>query len=178
VNQQSGVSVRMSIANIENLVSNAERRGLLLGEPVAVPRVSDLQHLTASSRGKLELTMSEEDGQEDRVIDKLLGEAVKNVFESYFDLKTFRPLVEWFEAGNTILVGDQAPSSDYVEKLTAAPVLKKEATQLMNKSRPDDLPANGDEAMLASAVEFILEGLHVENRLNKNRKAGQIAYKR
>ena len=178
VNQQSGVSVRMSIANIENLVSNAERRGLLLGEPVAVPRVSDLQHLAASSRGKLELTMSEEDGQEDRVIDKFVGEAVKNIFESYFDVKTFRTLVEWFEAGNTILVGDQSPSSEYGKKLAAAPVLKKEAIQLMDKTRPEDLPPNGDEAMLASAVEFILEGLHVENRLNKNRKAGQIAYKR
>src|SRR5205823_5189036 len=105
VNQQSGVSVRMSIANTENLASNAERRGLLLDEPVAVPRVSDLQNLAASSRGKLELTMSEEDGQEDRVIDKLLGEAVKNVFEAYFDVKTFRPLVEWFEAGNTFEIG-------------------------------------------------------------------------
>src|SRR5262245_33203067 len=79
VNQQSGVSVRMSIANTENLASNAERRGLLLNEPLAVPRVSDLQNLAASSRGKLELTMSEEYGQEDRVIEKLLGEAVKNV---------------------------------------------------------------------------------------------------
>src|SRR5207302_9884130 len=97
VNQQSGVSVRMSIANTENMVSNAERRALLLNEPVAVPRVSDLQNLTASSRGKLELTMNEDDGQEDRVIEKLLGEAVKNVFENYVDVKTFRPLVEWFE---------------------------------------------------------------------------------
>ncbi len=143
-----------------------------------MPRVSDLQNLAASSRGKLELTMSEEDGQEDRVIDKLLGEAVKNVFESYFDVKTFRPLVEWFEAGNTILAGDQVPSADYSKKLAAVPVLKKEATQFVQKARPDDLPAAGDEALLASAIEFILEGLHVENRLNKNRKAGQIAYKR
>src|SRR5439155_14609584 len=97
----------------ENLASNAERRGLLLDEPVAVPRVSDLQNLAASSRGKLELTMSEEDGQEDRVIDKLLGEAVKNVFEAYFDVKTFRPLVEWFEAGHTVVVGDWVPSAEY-----------------------------------------------------------------
>src|SRR5205814_9462015 len=65
VNQQSGVSVRMSIANAENMVSNAERRGLLCGEDVVVPRVSDLAYLAASARGKLELTMTEDEGQEE-----------------------------------------------------------------------------------------------------------------
>ena len=80
----------MSIANMENLISNAERRGLLLGEDPAVPRISDLAYLAASTRGKIELTLSEDEGQEDKVIDKLLGEAVKNVFESYFDPKHFR----------------------------------------------------------------------------------------
>src|SRR4029079_10408488 len=73
INQQSGVSVRMSIANSENMVSNAERRGLLLEEQTVVPRVSALANLSASSRGKIELTMSEDDGQEDKVIDRLLG---------------------------------------------------------------------------------------------------------
>src|SRR5438132_5820995 len=75
VNQQSGVSVRMSIANYENLISNAERRGILLGETPVVPRISDMAYLAASTRGKIELTLSEEEGQEDRIIDKLLGEA-------------------------------------------------------------------------------------------------------
>ncbi|MFL5341721.1 MAG: AAA family ATPase [Gemmataceae bacterium] len=178
VNQQSGVSVRMSIANTENMVSNAERRALLLNESVAVPRVSDLQNLTASSRGKLELTMNEDDGQEDRVIEKLVGEAVKNVFEHYFDVKTFRPLVEWFEGGQSFLVGDQVSSGEYAKKIAGVPVLKKEATQLLQKSRPDGFPSAGEDALLASAAEFILEGLHVENRLNKNRKAGQVSYKR
>jgi magnesium chelatase subunit I len=177
INQQSGVSVRMSIANAENMVSNAERRGLLLGEPVAVPRVSDLQNLTASSRGKIELTMSEDDGQEDRVLEKLLGEAVKNVFESYFEVKTFRPLVEWFEAGHTIVVGDRVPSAEYSKRASAAPVLRKEAAGFLPKALPHHA-ASEEEMLLASAIEFILEGLHVSNRLNKTRKPGQVAYKR
>src|SRR2546430_7528082 len=109
----------MSMASVETLVSTAERSARLREEPVAVPRVSDLQNLAASSRGKIELTMSEDDGQEDRVIEKLLGEAVKNVFESYFDVKTFRPLVEWFEAGHTVLVGDRAPSAEYGKRASA-----------------------------------------------------------
>jgi magnesium chelatase subunit I len=177
VNQQSGVSVRMSIANAENMVSNAERRGLLLGEPVAVPRVSDLQNLAASSRGKLELTMSEEDGQEERVIEKLLGEAVKNVFESYFDVKSFRPLVEWFEAGHTVVVGDRVPSAEYGKRTSAAPALRKEATAFLAKALPGHA-APDEEPLAASVIEFILEGLHVSNRLNKTRKPGQVAYKR
>src|SRR5262245_19316708 len=177
INQQSGVSVRMSIANAENLISNAERRGLLFDERVTVPRVSDLQNLVASSRGKIELTMSEDDGQEDRVIEKLLGEAVKNVFESYFDVKSFRPLVEWFEAGHTIVVGDRVSSSEYGKRASAAPLLLKEAKAFLAKALADHEAAD-EEPLLASTIEFILEGLHVSNRLNKTRKPGQVAYKR
>ena len=167
----------MSIANAENMVSNAERRGLQLGEAVSVPRVSDLQNLAASSRGKIELTMSEDDGQEDRVLEKLLGEAVKNVFESYFEVKTFRPLVEWFEAGHTIVVGDRVPSAEYGKRASAAPLLRKEAAAFLTKAVPGHAAADED-ALLASVIELILEGLHVSNRLNKTRKPGQVAYKR
>jgi len=177
INQQSGVSVRMSIANAENMVSNAERRAFLLNESPVVPRVSDLANLASSSRGKIELTMSDDDGQEDRVIQKLLGEAVKNVFGVYFDAKSFKPLVEWFENGQTFAVGDRVASAEYMKRLGGVPLLKKEAMQLLEKSGAS---ANGasESALLASAAEFILEGLHVENRLNKNTKSGQVSYKR
>src|SRR5260370_26463603 len=93
INEQSGVSVRMSIANCENMISNAERRGILLGETLVVPRISDLAFLAASTRGKIELTMSEDDSQEDKVVGKLIGEAVKNLFAAHFDVKRFRQLV-------------------------------------------------------------------------------------
>src|SRR5262249_9055197 len=119
------------------------------------------------------LTMSEEDGAEDKVIQKLLGEAVKNVFEHYFDAKSFKPLVEWFESGQTFPAGDRIASAEYVKRLANVPMLKKSAGELLTKSEAGD-----DPALLASATEFILEGLHVENRLNKNVKAGQTSYKR
>ena len=90
VNQQSGVSVRMSIANLENVVSNAERRALLNRERWIVPRVSDLPHVAASSRGKLELTMTEDDGHEDKLIGRIADEAVKNVFAQHLDAREFR----------------------------------------------------------------------------------------
>lgn len=177
VNQQSGVSVRMSIANSENMVSNAERRGLSTGEEVVVPRISDLAYLAASARGKLELTMTEDEGQEDRVIDKLVGEAVKSVFESHFQIKQFRPLVEWFEGGHSFLTGDRISSQDYVKRLNEVSALKRELQQFVQKAC-GDAPEQASAALLASAAELVLEGLHVSNRLNKNQKEGQTTFKR
>ncbi len=106
VNQQSGVSVRMSIANLENVVSNAERRALLNGERWIVPRVSDLAHVVPSSRGKLELTMTEDDGHEDKLIGRIADEAVKNVFAQHLDAREFRAAVDYFESGKSVEVGD------------------------------------------------------------------------
>jgi magnesium chelatase subunit I len=178
INQQSGVSVRMSIANLENLISNAERRGLLLGENPVVPRISDLAYLAASTRGKIELNLTEDDGQEDKVIGKLLGEAVKNVFEQHFETKHFRPLVEWFEGGKSFLTGDKLGSKDYVRRVNDIPLLKKELMSFAQRPEMQPLVQQAGEALTASVTEFILEGLHVENRLNKNVKGGQTVFQR
>ena len=99
VNQQSGVSVRMSIANLENVVSNAERRAIKSRERFIVPRVSDLASAAASSRGKLELTMSEDDGHEDKLIHRIIDEAVKNIFTLHLDVRELRPIVEYLRVG-------------------------------------------------------------------------------
>jgi magnesium chelatase subunit I len=178
INQQSGVSVRMSIANMENMVSNAERRGLMLGENPAVPRISDLAYLAASTRGKIELTLTEDDGQEEKVLAKLLGEATKNLFEANFDLKQFRGLVEWFEGGKTFLTGDKLASSAYVQKLNEIPVLKTAALKFMERPELQAIRKSAEAPLMASIAEFILEGLHVQNRLNKNAKGGENVFKR
>jgi magnesium chelatase subunit I len=150
----------------------------LLGENPSVPRISDLAYLIASTRGKIELTLSEDEGQEDKVIEKLVGEAVKNVFESYFEPKHLRPLVEWFEAGKTFISGDQVPSPEYVARLAEMPILKKEIAKLFQRPELAGLLQEAEPALTASAMEFVLEGLHVQNRLNKNFRAGQTHYKR
>ena len=169
VNQQSGVSVRMSIANYETMVSSAERRGLLLSENPAVPRISDLVLLTASTRGKIELNLTEDEGQEDRLIAQLVGEAIKSIFEAHVDPKHFRPLVEWFAAGNRLLIGDRLALAHYQNKLAEVPGLKTEIDQFLEKWEPELAPEAG-AALAASALEFILEGLYVGNRLNKERE--------
>ncbi|MBX9681961.1 MAG: sigma 54-interacting transcriptional regulator [Gemmataceae bacterium] len=178
INQQSGVSVRMSIANFENLVSNAERRGLLQGEKVVVPRVSDLASMLPSTRGKVELSMSEEDGQEDRVLAKLMAEAVKNIFEAHFDPKQFRPIVEWFEGNKSVTVGDRVPSRDYLKRVDEIPGLRKGVDAILARPENAAVAEQSKDGLIASAVEFILEGLHVHNRLNKNVKGGDVTFKR
>lgn len=178
VNQASGVSVRMSIANNENMISNAERRGLLGGEQTVVPRISDLAYLAASTRGKIELNLTEDDGQEDRIIDKLVGEAVKNVFESYFEAKQLRPIIEWFEGGKTFVTGDRVTSVEYVKKVNENPLLRKEVQKFLDRPEQQPISSQAEAGLTASVAEFILEGLYVQNRLNKSARGGERVFKR
>jgi len=178
VNQQSGVSVRMSIANLENIVSNAERRALLTGERWVVPRVSDLAHVAPSSRGKLELTMNEDEGQEDTLIGRIAAEAVKNVFTHHLDAREFRAAVDYFESGKSVEVGDTLPSREVLERVDRVPGLRKRADELARAVMPELSEPEARTAAAASAAEFILEGLHVNNKLNKTVKAGGASYRR
>ena len=178
VNQSSGVSVRMSIANCENMVSNAERRAILTGESHVVPRISDLAAIAASARGKIELTLSEDDGHEDKVIGRLLGEAVKNIFDHHLDLNQFRGVVEYFENGKSLEVADQLPSGQYADRLAAVPGFKKLVLQSAEKIAPNVFDTSARDALVASVAEFVLEGLHVHNKLNKHEKAGKATYRR
>jgi magnesium chelatase subunit I len=178
VNQQSGVSVRMSIANLENVVSNAERRAIKGRERFIVPRVSDLASAAASARGKLELTMSEDDGHEDKLIHRIIDEAVKNVFTAHLDLRELRPIVEHFESGQSVEVGDSLPSKVVLERIAKVPGLRKRADELAAKVLPDLSDRDGREAAAAAAAEFILEGLYVNNKLNKTAKNGGSSYRR
>jgi magnesium chelatase subunit I len=178
VNQQSGVSVRMSIANLENVVSNAERRALLGGERYTLPRIADLAHVMPSARGKLELTMAEDEGHEDKLIGRLVEEAVKNVFGQHLDVREFRAIVEYFETGKAVELTDTLDSKSVLERIEKVPGLRKRAEELAQAVQ--DVPADtaARAAAVASAAEFILEGLHVHNKLNKNIKAGTTSYKR
>ncbi len=178
VNQQSGVSVRMSIANLENVVSNAERRAIKNHESFIVPRVSDLASAASSARGKLELTMSEDDGHEDKLIHRIIDEAVKNIFTIHFDIRELRPIVEYFESGQSVEVGDSLPSKVVLERTAKVPGLKNQAHQLIAKVSPELSGGEGRDAAAAAAAEFILEGLHVHNKLNKASKNGASSYRR
>ena len=168
VSQRSGVSVRMSVANYENLVSNATRRAIRLGEKQAAPRVSDLSALHASTTGKIELeTMGE--ARDDQVIDKFMQTAVAGVFNRNFSVRQFDRLILAFDNGLTVEASEMMPSMDYVMQLSHLDGLKEAV---------DKLGVGGNPAAVASAVEFILEGLHLNRKLNKDAGTGPAKYHR
>src|SRR6185503_8306216 len=157
VSQASGVSVRTSIANLETAVSNAERRGITTGEKRVVPRICDLNYLVASSRGKIEMTLAEEEGAEDKLIQSLVGEAVKAVFARYARLDDYERIIEQFMGNLTFPAGDDLSGDEFVANMKVVKGLPDAAGKLARHLELD----GGDTATLASVGEFLLEGLYV-----------------
>lgn len=174
VSQASGVSVRTSIANAETVVSNAERRGIVTGEKRVVPRISDLNFLVASCRGKIEMTLSEEEGAEDKLIQSLIGEAVKHQFNRVADMDDYEGITEQFKGNLTFPAGDDLPAEEVVANMKLVKGLPQAAAGLAKEIGLDPQ----DPAELASAGEFLLEGLYVNNRLSKYNARGKTFFKR
>jgi magnesium chelatase subunit I len=167
ISQRSGVSVRVSVANYEHMLSSALRRAIRLREKQVAPRISDLVAIVQSTGGKIELeTVGDRD--EEKVIEKLLQKAVLNVFTRHFALHEFDELLAGFDNGLKIEVGDTMGSLDYVRQAAEvpgfAPAIKK-------------LGGQGNPAQIASAIELVLEGLHLNRKLNKDRSAGRMKYR-
>jgi len=159
VNQTSGVSVRMSIANQETLAANALRRALRLGEREGVPRISDLSALVTSTAGKIELEYAGEERSETQVVEDLMRRAVRVVFDAAVPLEGVASVVESFNQGWQVEVSAEMAAPDYLEGLDEIQGLREAAALLAGGDSPE---------RLASAIEFILEGLHLANRLNKS----------
>lgn len=174
VSQASGVSVRTSIANMETVTSNAERRGIVTGEKRVVPRICDLNYLVASCRGKIEMTLAEEEGAEDKLIQSLVGEAVKNIFNRHADAEDFEQITEQFKGNLTFPAGDDLPAEEFVANMKAIKGLAQ-AAQTLGKSLKIDA---GDPGVLASLGEMVLEGLYVNNRLSKYNSKGKTFFRK
>ncbi|MEE9324828.1 MAG: magnesium chelatase [Dehalococcoidia bacterium] len=167
INQRSGVSVRVSISNYENIISNALRRTIRNGEAQAVPRISDLPYIVASTTGKIELETIEE-GREPRMLEELTKRAVANVFASYFIPEDFGDLLQKFEEGLVVEISDSMPSKKYMRTLAQVDGLMDRISRLIDGERP---------ALVASAIEFVLEGLHLNRKLNKDTHEGKYRYR-
>jgi magnesium chelatase subunit I len=167
VNQRSGVSVRMTVTNYETLAANATRRALQAGENRVVPRVSDLDALMASSSGKIEIESIEE-GREGQIVKQMLNAAVLEVFKGRFSPEDLVAVVESFDGGTVAHTGDDLGSAQYSDMLAGNPALAAAAAELTDSSEP---------AELASAVELILEGLHLSKRLNKEAIGMRATYR-
>jgi magnesium chelatase subunit I len=163
ISQRSGVSVRVSVANLEVLAAAALKRAVRLGEPNGAPRISDLPALVASTAGKIELESLGDEVAEERVVDRLLARAIQNVFQRRIQLDELDELIDSFDGGLAIETGELVPSVRYVRWLREVPGLGETVSRLGVGESP---------AEVASAVEFVLEGLHLNRRLNKDRLAG------
>ncbi len=168
VDHQSGVSARFSIANYRTMVASARQRSAVLGERPAVPRISDLGHLYSSSLGKLELDMMGSHQMSERqVLDAIVAEAIRTVFDEYVDRHGLDEIGEIFSQGVRIEVGDMLPSSYYAERLQRVPPAWEKAFELN---------ASSDEAVRASCVEFVLAGLYASDRISRAQHRGRIVY--
>ena len=167
INQSSGVSVRVTINNFESLISNAEKRALRCKETEIVPRVSDLHSLLASTSGKIEMEYVGEDKKEDELVEKLINRSIVKVFDQYFSLNSLQKVVEYFNSGWGVEVSDQMPSQDYLEGIKEIPGLKEAIRSLKIQESP---------TLMASATEFVLEGLHLHQKLNKEIEGGRVTY--
>ena len=167
VNQRSGVSVRMTVTNYETLAANATRRALQAGENRVVPRVSDLDALMASSSGKIEIESIEE-GREGQIVKQMLNAAVLEVFKGRFSPEDLVAVVESFDGGTVAHTGDDLGSAQYADMLAGNAALAAAVAELTDSSEP---------AELASAVELILEGLHLSKRLNKEAIGMRATYR-
>ena len=166
VNQRSGVSVRLSVSNYETLIAAAIRRALRAGEKQAVPRVTDLDALMASTQGKIEIeTLDEREGS---VVEKLLKAAVLNVFKDRCRIEDFREAINAFEEGLIVHVGDDLKAAEYVALLSSNRALATAVDKLDPGTTPGEL---------ASATEFVLEGLHLSKRLNKDASGSKATYR-
>jgi len=189
VDQNSGVSARLPIALIENLVSNAERRGIHTGESRVVARVCDLQHAVSAVSGKVELVLEGEQEGALNVARALLGRGIKSVFAQRFPDafkprrsrreraeaasgeseplagSEYRPILEWFSNGNHIEVADDIPQIEYAKRLTVVKGLREIALKYL-------APESRDEE--AVAMELVLEGLHQHSMLSRERADGAV----
>ncbi len=168
LNQRSGVSVRLTIANYETLVANATRRALRNGETEAVPRISDLQALVSSTQGKVEIESLEE-GREEILLSQLVSAAVLLVFRRRVQLDEPQAVIGAFDADTVVHAGDDLPATAYAGTLAQMPPLSAPVLKLTGGSE--------DPGVVASAVEFLLEGLHLTKRLNKEAAGSRATYR-
>jgi magnesium chelatase subunit I len=191
VDQKSGISARLTIAAMENLVSNAERRAIATGDKQIVPRICDLAHVLPAMTGKIELVFEGEQEGSVRVSKALIGKAVREIFKKYYpdplqrrqQVRTqqpdpraaqndgeYAPITGWFEAGNKIEIADDMPMQEYFRELDKVKGLRELAVRHMRISEKDTYE-------LASAMEFTLDGLHQFSKIAKDEVDHMTSYK-
>lgn len=168
VNQSSGVSVRVTLNNYETVIANAERRAVRLGENEIVPRISDLHAVSASMMGKLELEYTGDDRASEAPLERLMNRAILAVFDRSIAIDRLGKVSEYFANGWGVEVSDRMRAEEYLEGIRAIPGLREAI---------DDLGSFESPALMAAAAEFVFEGLHLHQKLNKDIEGGRTTYR-
>jgi len=168
VDKRSGVSQRLPIATMELVVSNAERRALMHGESVAVPRISDIYAALPGITGKLELEYEGEMRGADIVVRELIRAAVGKIYDRYFGDVDTQQIEQWFNLGGTVKLDDDQPSAAAFADL-------KKIQGLFEKLSSLDVKASDAAPRVVAAAEFLLEGLVAHRKLSRSEERGFAA---
>jgi magnesium chelatase subunit I len=168
IDKRSGVSQRLPISAIENVVSNAERRALVTGEPVAVPRVTDIYAALPSITGKFEMEYEGELKGAEVIARELIRAAVANVADGYLGHLETRQVVEWFDLGGSLQLADSTSAEELLERT-------REVQGLPELAQAADIPVEAPAPLLASGIDFVLEGLFAMKRISRSDERGYHA---
>jgi magnesium chelatase subunit I len=168
IDKRSGVSQRLPISVLENVVSNAERRALKNSEAVAVPRILDLYSALPAITGKLELEYEGELKGGDTVAKELIRTAVGKIYDRYFDGANVSQIIQWFDLGGSLKLDETVDSSTMLEQLNGI-------QGLPDKIKILEVDAGAPDAMRAAAAEFVLEGLYAHRRISRSEERGFAA---
>ena len=168
IDKRSGISQRLPISAMENVVSNAERRALFSHEPVAVPRVTDVYSALPSITGKFELEYEGELKGAEAIARELVRSAVANVADGYLSHLETRQVVEWFDLGGSLQLGDATTAKDLLSHA-------REVQGLVELAHAAGIPSKAGTALLASGVDFVLEGLYALKKIGRSDERGYHA---
>jgi magnesium chelatase subunit I len=160
IDKRSGVSQRLPISLLENVVSNAERRALLSGEPCIVPRITDIYAALPAITGKFELEDEGELRGADNVARDVIRAAVGNVFAGYFAEADLRQVTDWFDLGGTLQIDDTLAAADLLERT-------RQVQGLADLTGYTGVRTGASGPLLASAVDFVLEGLYAQKKITR-----------
>jgi magnesium chelatase subunit I len=161
VDRRSGVSQRLPISTLELVVSNAERRALANGESLVVPRVTDVYAALPSITGKFELEYEGELRGAEQIARDLIRSAVNGVFSGAFEGTDTRTVVEWFDLGGSLPLSDGTPAEEVLASTRSVQGLRELASRA-------GLPAGAPAPHVASAIDFVLEGLYAQRKIGRS----------
>src|SRR6186713_2226932 len=165
IDKRSGVSQRLPISAIENVVSNAERRALMSGEETAVPRVTDVYAAMPSITGKFEMEYEGELKGAEVVARELIRAAVATVADGYLSHLELRQVIEWFDLGGSLQLADTMSAADVLQHA-------QQVQGLVELTRAAGIPKNAPPPLLASGIDFVLEGLYATKKISRSEERG------